>query len=209
MSDIQKGPIQPGQATMPQKDNTGLKVVAIVLGVVFGLPLLFAIVVLIFISANFDKFTAWIDSHIDDWSYYEDISRADVADSARQIYSAAGNENVTVWRDDCYNVSAVLRGSNNASRMMSDICNDDEIKIAAGDIARKDDDDKRSIYFEKDELCLEFIFEDDFWHYESYNYTSKNGCGREMTTVKLEDDVDIYDEDGGDLEEVEDTIQRS
>ena len=165
--------------------------------------------ILIFISANFDKFTAWIDSHIDDWSYYENISRADVADSARQIYSAAGNGEITVWRDDCYNAYSVLRGNNNASRMMSDLCNDDEIKIAAGDITRKDDDDTRSIYFEKDEACLELIFADNFWSYKSYNYTSKGGCGREMTTIKLEDDIDIYEDDGDDLEEVEDTIQRS
>ena len=63
-----KGPVTPDQApTAPgaKKDNTGLKVVVIVLVVLFGMPLLFMIIAMIFISANFDKFAEWVDSHMD------------------------------------------------------------------------------------------------------------------------------------------------
>ncbi len=187
MSDLQKAPIQPGQATMPQRDNTGLKIVLVVVLIIFGFPVILTIAGLIFISANFDKVTAWLDSHIDDWSYYS-VSDDEVTSSARAFYSATSGQKVTIFHDDCWNIRSVLgSGSNSATWLLHDVCEASEIKAASKG---------SSLYFAKGDACLELVFDNEFRHYKSYNYNSWNtDCGMNMTTIKLEDWQDVYDDD--------------
>lgn len=197
MSNIQKDPIQPGQAPMPQHDNTGLKVVVIVLIVIFGLPLILVIAAFIFISVNFDKFTEWVDGHIDEWSSGSSLS-SEVVKSASHFYDAAQGKDVKVSKNDCWNIKALFGNNNSSAWLMSDVCNDDEVQVGS-----KDNDGNKSIFFSSDNACLEIIFNSDFTKNYSYNYNSFNKvCNAEMKTVKLEnvdeDDIDEDDEDDED-----------
>ena len=192
MKDIQKDPIQAQQAAMPQHDNTALKIVVIVLIVVFGLPLILIIAAFVFISANFDKFTEWVDDHIDEWGDGSSLSSG-VAKSASHFYDAVQGKNVKVSKDDCWNIKTLFGNNNSSAWLMSDVCNDEEIQVGS-----KEKDGNKSIFFNSDNACLEVIFNSDFTKNYSYNYNSFNNvCNAEMKTIKLEDidDDDDLDED--------------
>lgn len=183
MSKNVKDSAQAEQAAAPQKDNTAFKIVAIVLIVLFGFPLIMAIAALIFISANFDRISAWVDSHIDDWENYAYV-QSEARSSAKNLYDAASGKDVKISHADCRHIKDALYGNGtDASRMLTNLCGDDEIKVAAEDNGKKD-----SIFFEKDGVCLELVFKKDFEYLHSYNYDSwSDGCNREMNTVKFDD----------------------
>jgi hypothetical protein len=185
MKDIQKDPIQPGQIPAPQNNDNGAKIVVIVLAVVFGLPLLFVIVILTFITLNFDKFTEWLDKHIDKYETSAYLKEASV--SASKIYDAATGRNVQVSRDDCYNVVALLNDvhgdDSGAAELLDSVCEDDEMLVAG-----KEDGRKQSVFFEKDNACLELVFKDNFSMYYSHSYKTSlyGGCDDvETKTVPL------------------------
>ena len=198
MSDIQKDPIQPGQAPMPQRDNTGLKVVIIVLIVIFGFPIILVSLVLIFVFSNFDKITDWLDDHADEWSSGTIIS-SEVAKSASRFYSVAQGENVKVSKSDCWNIKAVFGTNNSSARLLNDVCKDDAARVGA-----KDHDGNKSLYFTNGDACLEVVFNSDFTKNYSYNYNSfVDTCNAEMKTIEFED----YDEDDDEEEVNEKTLR--
>lgn len=193
MSDIQKDPIQPGQAPMPQKDNTGLKVVLIVLFVIFGFPLIMIIIAFLFITLNFDKFTEWIDRHTDEYdSSYYSATDAEVMASAKKFYDAASGENVKVSDEDCRNIRSIFGEDNSSSLLMSSICITDKTEVGA-----KDNGDSKSLFF-SNYACLEVIFDKDFTKYISYNYNGfVDSCDVEKKEIEFESSFRKreYDED--------------
>lgn len=196
MKDIQKEPIQ-AQAPAPKQDNTALKVVIIVLIVVFGFPLILIAIAFIFISSNWDRIEDWLDKHIDEWGYSE-VSSADITNSARKIHAAIEGKEVSIYRNDCYNVKSALGGSNDSSnRLMRNVCDSEEMKVAI-----KDDGDTSSLFFAEGSACLEMVFSDDFERYRHYNYNNwSENCGMEMQTIKLEDFEEDINEDEDKLRE--------
>jgi len=199
MKDIQKDPIQTQQAAMPQQDNSGLKVVVIILIVLFGFPLLFIVAAFVFISANFDKIADWVDNHVDEWgssSLNSEISR-----SASTIYDAASGKNVNVTRDDCRNVKSLFGDNNSSAWLLGEVCDANEMKVAA----RDNDGKNKSIFFSNDNGCLEVIFQNDFTKNFAYNHNSFiNTCDIDMKTIEYADDEDFdeLEEDSEDKEYV-------
>lgn len=176
---------------MPQSDNTGLKVVVIVLIVIFGLPLLLVATVIILVFNNFDKITDWLDDHIDEWNSGSSIS-SEVAKSASRFYDAAQGKNVKVSNDDCWNIKALFGTNNSSAGLLNDVCKDDD----SAQVGAREHDGSKSIYFTNGEACLEIVFNTDFTKNYSYNYNSfTNTCNAEMKTIVFEDYDDEDEED--------------
>ena len=170
MKDIQNEPVR---ATMTQqKDNSAVKVILIIFAVIFGLPLLFAILVFVFISTNFDKITAWVDSHADDINYINAPSE-NVSASARKIYNAIDDDTITIYKNDCLNISSVLSDSDDSYSTMRKICNDGKMKVA-----RLKNSETSNLFVSKDNICIEISFSGFYDDFLRYRYSkSDNGCG--------------------------------
>ena len=199
MSDIQKDPIQAAQAPMPQKDNTAGKVIAIVVVVLFGFPIILAIAGMIFVSANWDKVTDWLDSHIEDDT--RSSYSTSVRYSIRDIYDAANGKDLKITHSDCTNVKTALDDkTGSASSFLKELCASDEIMVAG-----KIDERGNSLYFAGNDACLALKFSDGFRYLRSYSYTSPNTrCGDiDMTSIKLYDSNDDWKTESDDFNELE------
>lgn len=203
MNNIQKDPIQPGQAPMPQRDNTALKVVVIVLIVIFGFPIILVTAVIFLVFNNFDKITDWLDDHADEWNSGSAIS-SDIEKSASRFYEAGLGKNVKVSSDDCWNIKTLFGTNNSSARFLNDVCRGDEVQIGA-----REHDGSKSIYFMNSDACLEVVFSKDFSKNYSYNYNSFDStCNAEMKTIKFQDYDDEDDDEEEPLENADESLSK-
>lgn len=179
------GPATPEQAPqMAPKKNTGLSIVTVLVFAFIGMPIILTIAAFIFVTINFDKITAWIDSHMTEGAYTLNIEQRESAENIYIAANSAHGEKTSIKRQDCYNMQKIAESNNNYF-MVDGYCDADEIKVAG----RPNNDMSRSIFMESDNgRCIEFVFESDYKYFTSYRSTT-NGCDvREMTIVQLDGD---------------------
>ncbi|MCQ2571297.1 MAG: hypothetical protein MJ154_03585 [Candidatus Saccharibacteria bacterium] len=167
MNDIQKDPIKAGQPA-PHKDNSGLKVLAIVLAIIFGLPIVLLIILLIFISVNFDKFTEWADEHLSSFLESAYVLDVEQRDSVENVYNAISDskEDKTITKSECQNIRDIARKAN-LDFMTASYCDSQEILAGS-----EESNGTKSLYFWDDSgVCGALDFRNDFFTFSGYRIT--------------------------------------
>jgi hypothetical protein len=157
----------------------------IVLVVLFGMPLLFMIVAMIFISANFDKFTEWVDSHMDDSYSISTEQRLSLANIEQAVTNEQARQ-VGVSRDDCYNLIAI--SDKIGHKIDSSVCSEDEISVSA----EEGSDHEKTISIDVDGTCNSFTFNSTYNYVKSYRSNGGISC-KDTVKVKLNGKGRVYE----------------
>ena len=198
MSDYMKEPATPDQAPQvgAKKSSAVPSVVIVILIVFVGLPIIMAIIGLIFVAANFDNITKWVDSHIED--DYPNISSYNVVDDARKesattIYAMTVNSRVRkesgISKIDCQNMQLLAETMGHDFLDDSFCAESKEIEIASsvksGSVV--------NLYLSDDKECAEFQFFSNFTKVISYRKGSVRSVCPDTKTVKLVDTGEILE----------------
>ena len=193
MDNIQKEPIRADQLQPTlQGSNSGLKIFAIIIFVVIGLPIILTIILLIFVAANFDKFTEWIDGHLSDYldsAYTLDVAQSESVEGIYNTVRDTSSEKI-ITKSDCETIREVARKAN-LDFMPSDYCESKEIWAGA-----EDSGSAKSLYFwDNSGICGALDFRNEFFSLSGYRVTY--GSNADRSSCKANTKLEISGIDDG------------